>query len=369
MSAPGSALNFRSLLASVTTTRATLSAAIKKGVASEIARVASRLPFHPMTMRFGTRSIVRPSGISMQGQPALDLPPATEEITPFEIRVPQAALDDLKRRLEHTRWPEAETVQDWSQGVPLRKVQALVAYWRDQYDWRKFETRVNALPQFRTRLDGLGIHFIHVRSAHEDALPLLLTHGWPGSFREFLDVIGPLVDPTSFGGSAEDAFHVVIPSLPGFGFSDKPAEQGWNTARIARAWANLMQRLGYRRWVAQGGDWGAGITRELAVARPEGLVAAHVNFPYFVFRTEHPTNPTPAEIKVYADAARFEQDGTGYFSLLTTRPQTIGYALADSRSDRRRGSTRSFKPGRITREIRKMHCQWMRCSTTSHSTG
>lgn len=262
--------------------------------------------------------------------PALDLPPATEEITPFEIRVPQTALDDLKRRLEQTRWPEAETVQDWSQGVPLRKAQALVAYWRDQYDWRKFETRVNALPQFRTRLDGLGIHFIHVRSAHENALPLLLTHGWPGSFREFLDVIGPLVDPTSFGGSAEDAFHVVIPSLPGFGFSDKPTEQGWNTARIARAWANLMQRLGYRRWVAQGGDWGAGITRELAVARPEGLIAAHVNFPYFIFRAEHPANPTPAEAKAYADAARFEQDGAGYFNLLATRPQTIGYALADS---------------------------------------
>jgi pimeloyl-ACP methyl ester carboxylesterase len=162
------------------------------------------------------------------------------------------------------------------------------------------------------------------------AEPLLLTHGWPGSFHEFLDVIGPLVDPTSFGGSAEDAFHVVIPSLPEFGFSDKPAEQGWNTARIARAWASLMQRLGYRRWVAQGGDWGAGITRELAVARPEGLVAAHVNFAYFVFRAEHPTNPTPAEIKAYADAVRFEQDGAGYFSLLATRPQTIGYALADS---------------------------------------
>jgi hypothetical protein len=186
----------------------------------------------------------------------LVLPTATKDVTPFKIQVPQEALDDLKRRLASTRWPERETVRDWSQGVPLQKAQALIAYWRDMYDWRRFEARLNAFPQYRTQIDGLGIHFIHVRSPHRNALPIILTHGWPGSVVEFMEIIGPLSDPTRYGGREEDAFHVVVPSLPGFAFSDKPVETGWDVNRIARAWATLMQLLGYDRWVAQGGDWG-----------------------------------------------------------------------------------------------------------------
>ena len=201
----------------------------------------------------------------------IDLPATTKDVTPFEVHVPQAALDDLKRRLASTRWPEQETVGDWSEGVPLQKAQALVAYWRDKYDWRRFEARINAFAQYRTQIDGVGIHFIHVRSPQQNALPIILTHGWPGSVVEFMEVIGPLSDPARYGGKAEDAFHIVVPSLPGFGFSDKPVETGWDVNRIARAWATLMPRLGYERWVAQGGDWGAGVTHALAHQRPPGL--------------------------------------------------------------------------------------------------
>ena len=184
----------------------------------------------------------------------LSIPAATKDIVPFKVDVPQAALDDLKERLANTRWPDKETVTDWSQGVPLTKAQSLVEYWRDKYDWRRFEARINAFPQYRTQIDGLGIHFIHVRSPRRNALPIILTHGWPGSVVEFMEIIGPLSDPTRYGGPAEDAFHVVVPSLPGFAFSDKPAETGWGVNRIALAWGTLMQRLGYKRWVAQGGD-------------------------------------------------------------------------------------------------------------------
>src|SRR6202045_1681046 len=181
---------------------------------------------------------------SGRNAPLLVLPAATKDVTPFKVHVPQAALDDLKRRLAATRWPERETVGDWSQGVPLQKAQALVAYWRDKYDWRRFEARINAFPQYRTQIDGLGIHFIHVRSPQQNALPIILTHGWPGSVVEFMEVIGPLSDPTRPGGRAEDAFDVVVPSLPGFGFSDQPVETGWDVTRTARAWATLMPRLG-----------------------------------------------------------------------------------------------------------------------------
>src|SRR6266850_4410905 len=259
----------------------------------------------------------------------LSLPTATKDIIPFKVDVPQAALDDLKERLAKTRWPERETVGDWSQGVPLQKAQALVAYWRDKYDWRRFEARINAFPQYRTQIDGVGIHFIHMRSPQQNALPIILTHGWPGSVVEFMEVIGPLSDPTRYGGRAEDAFHVVVPSLPGFAFSDKPAETGWEVNRIARAWATLMQRLGYDRWVAQGGDWGAGVTHALAKQRPQGLVAAHVNW-QFVFPEKLPENPTPAERKAIDRAAWFSNDQAGYFREHATRPQTIGYPLADS---------------------------------------
>ena len=266
---------------------------------------------------------------SAEKAPLLVLPAATEEVKPFTVHVPEAALNDLKRRLASTRWPERETVGDWSQGVPLQKAQALVAYWRDKYDWRRFEARINAFPQYRTQIDGVGIHFIHMRSPQQNALPIILTHGWPGSVVEFMEVIGPLSDPTRYGGRAEDAFHVVVPSLPGFAFSDKPVETGWGVNRIARAWATLMPRLGYERWVAQGGDWGAGVTHALAHQRPQGLIAAHVNW-QFVFPEKLPENPTPAERKAIDRAALFTNDQSGYFREQGTRPQTIGYPLADS---------------------------------------
>src|ERR1700757_4760262 len=266
---------------------------------------------------------------SAEKAPLLVLPAATKEVTLFKVHVPEAALNDLKRRLAYTRWPERETVGDWSQGVPLQKAQALVAYWRDKYDWRRFEARINAFSQYRTQIDGVGIHFIHVRSPHQNALPIILTHGWPGSVVEFMEVIGPLSDPTRYGGRAEDAFHVVVPSLPGFAFSDKPVETGWDVNRIARAWATLMQLPGYDRWVAQGGDWGAGVTHALALQRPQGLTAAHVNW-QFVFPEKLPDNPTPAERRAIDRAAWFATDQSGYFREHATRPQTIGYPLADS---------------------------------------
>ena len=259
------------------------------------------------------------------------LQPATEALTPFRVRVPQAALDDLKRRLAGVRWPERETVTDWSQGVPLGKAQALIAYWRDRYDWRRFEAQLNAYPQFRTRVDGLGIHFLHVQSRHENALPLLITHGWPGSIVEFMKIIGPLTDPTRYGGTAEDAFHLVIPCLPGFGFSDKPAENGWDAVRIAKAWGALMQRLGYSKWVAQGGDWGSAVTHALGHLRPIGLVAAHVNWP-LVFPKQLPANPSSDEKLAMDAAAAFNSDQSGYFKEQSTRPQTVAYGLADSPS-------------------------------------
>lgn len=257
------------------------------------------------------------------------LPQAGDDIQPFRVDVPQDAIDDLKRRLQNTRFPEAETAEGWVQGVPLDQAKALVAYWRDQYDWRRFEAEINAFPQFRTRIDGLGIHFLHVRSRHENALPIILTHGWPGSVVEFLKVIGPLTDPEAHGGRAEDAFHVVVPSMPGFGWSDKPAETGWTVVRTAQAWGTLMQRLGYRRWVAQGGDWGSGVTHALGHVRPAGLAAAHVNWP-LVFPATLPASPTPEEKAAIDAAARFADDQFGYFKEQATRPQTIGYALADS---------------------------------------
>jgi pimeloyl-ACP methyl ester carboxylesterase len=257
------------------------------------------------------------------------LPPATADVVPFKVHVPQAALEDLKKRLGDTRWPEKEPVTDWSQGVPLAKARALIEYWRDRYDWRRFEARANSFPHFRTRIDGLGIHFIHARSSHPNAMPIIFTHGWPGSFVEFLEVIGPLTEPTRFGGNADHAFHVVIPSLPGFAFSDKPSETGWEVERIAKAWVTLMRRLGYERWVAQGGDWGSGVTHALAHLRPPGLIAAHVNWP-FVFPPKMPENPTPAEKRAFERAAWFQGEQSGYFREQATRPQTIGYAVADS---------------------------------------
>jgi len=259
------------------------------------------------------------------------LPAATNDVTPFKVHVAQAALDDLKKKLANARWPDKEPVTDWSQGVPLAKAQALVEYWRNRYDWRRVQSTLNGLPQFRTQIDGLGIHFIHVRSKHENALPVILTHGWPGSILEFLEVIGPLVDPMAHGGKADDAFHVVIPSLPGFGFSDKPTEPGWRLPRIASAWAVLMTRLGYSRYVAQGGDWGAGVTSWMARQRSSGLAAIHLNLPIlFPPPPPPPGGYTAAEQQALDHLGKYASDAAGYASIQGTRPQTLGYGLADS---------------------------------------
>jgi epoxide hydrolase len=252
------------------------------------------------------------------------------ELTPFRVEVADEDLRDLRERLRRTRWPEAETVGDRSQGVPLDYLRELCAYWADGYDWRATEARLNRLPQFRTPIDGLGIHFVHVRSPHPDALPLVLTHGWPGSVVEFLKVIGPLADPTAHGGNAGDAFHVVCPSLPGYGFSDKPAESGWNVERIARAWVQLMERLGYRRYGAQGGDWGTSVSTIMAQQHPERIVGIHLTPPLAPpdpATFDDLTERERAALAALEHAAEWE---SGYSQEHATRPQTIGYALVDS---------------------------------------
>ncbi len=202
-----------------------------------------------------------------------------ERIDPFRIDIPDEELTDLQRRLRATRWPDPETPNDWSQGIPLVYVQEVCQYWAETYDWRATEARLNRLPQFRTQLDGLGIHFLHIQSPHDNALPLVMTHGWPGSIVEFLKVIGPLSDPTAYGGDAADAFHVVCPTLPGYGFSDKPTAPGWNVERVARAWSQLMPRLGYNKYVAQGGDWGAAVTTAIGLQDTENCLGIHLNMP------------------------------------------------------------------------------------------
>jgi len=259
----------------------------------------------------------------------LQLPEATDQVRLFHISVPQETIDDLRARLRATRFPNQQPVKDWSQGVPLAHAKSLVEYWESGYDWRRFETELNSFPNFRTSIDGLGIHFIHVRSPHPDALPIVLTHGWPGSIVEFMKIIRPLTNPTEHGGRAQDAFHVVVPSLPGFGFSDKPTKAGWNLPRIASAWSLLMQRLSYKRWVAQGGDWGAGVTTALGHLVPPGLAGIHLNW-QFVFPTEMPEHLSFEEQRAVDGAKRFLGDGNGYFRQQATRPQTIGYALSDS---------------------------------------
>jgi pimeloyl-ACP methyl ester carboxylesterase len=252
-------------------------------------------------------------------------------IRPFEVHVPGQDLTDLQRRLTATRWPGQELVADRSQGVQLATIQALVNYWGTGYDWRACEAKLNALPQFTTEIDGLVIHFIHVKSRHEGALPLIITHGWPGSVLEMLGVIGPLTDPTAHGGSAEDAFDLVVPSLPGYGFSGEPAEAGWDPGRIARAWAELMNRLGYTRYVAQGGDQGAAVTDAMGRQAPQGLAGIHLNFLREALGNAGGL-PADSEEERAALAAinTFRTSGSGYFLEQATRPQTIGYALLDS---------------------------------------
>ena len=251
------------------------------------------------------------------------------EIRPFQLDVPKDALEDLRRRIEATRLPSKELVKDRSQGVQLATIHELATYWATEYDWRKAEARLNALPQFTTEIDGVNIHFIHVRSRHENALPLIMTHGWPGSVIEMIDSVGPLTDPTAHGGSAEDAFHLVLPSLPGYGFSSEPIEVGWDLGRTARAWAELMRRLGYTRYVAQGGDVGAGVTDTMGRQGPEGLIGIHTNLLVPALGGAMPTD-TEEERAAAAQIATFGQSGNGYFVEMATRPQTIGYALLDS---------------------------------------
>jgi pimeloyl-ACP methyl ester carboxylesterase len=252
-------------------------------------------------------------------------------IGPFRVDVPEERIDDLRRRIAATRWPGKELVADRSQGVQLAATQELARYWLDEYDFGRVEARLNALPQFVTEIDGVDVHFIHVRSSHEDALPLIMTHGWPGSVIEQIDTVGPLADPTAHGGSAEDAFHLVLPSLPGYGFSSQPAELGWDLGRVARAWAELMKRLGYTRYIAQGGDVGAGVTDAMARLGPEGLIGIHTNL--LVPALNDPAAlPADSEQEQAALAAikTFQTSGNGYFVEQATRPQTIGYALLDS---------------------------------------
>jgi pimeloyl-ACP methyl ester carboxylesterase len=251
------------------------------------------------------------------------------DIRSFQVDVPKEELDELRRRIAATRWPSKELVEDRSQGVQLATLRELARFWETDYDWRKAEARLNALPQFKTEIDGVDIHFIHVRSRHENALPLIMTHGWPGSVIEMLETIGPLTDPTAHGGRAEDAFHLVLPSLPGYGFSGEPAELGWNAGRVAQAWAELMKRLGYTRYVAQGGDVGALVTDLMGRQAPEGLLGIHMNLLVTVL-----AGPQPAESEQERAAAEqvatFRESGFGYFLEMATRPQTIGYALLDS---------------------------------------
>lgn len=247
----------------------------------------------------------------------------------FTFHAGQDVLDDLKRRLSYARWPEREASSGWSQGVPEARHRVWMDYWRSGYDWRRCEAALNGLGQYRARIDGLGIHFLHIRSPHDDALPLIISHGWPGSVLEFLKIIRPLTDPTAHGGKAEDAFHLVIPSLPGFAFSDKPATRGWNAQRIAVAWAMLMQHLGYRRYVAQGGDWGALVTTAMAQRRSPGLIAIHLNFPQ-VIPDRIPAVLSVEERRAIEEMASFEENHFGFFIEQQTRPQTIGYALTDS---------------------------------------
>ncbi|MBG6063918.1 epoxide hydrolase family protein [Micromonospora ureilytica] len=271
--------------------------------------------------------------------------PGTTEIRQFSVDIPQADLDDMKRRIKATRWPDKETVDDQSQGVPLATIQAVARYWEKEYDWRKVEARMNSVPQFMTAIDGVDIHFIHVRSKHEDALPLIVTHGWPGSIIEQMKIIEPLTDPTAHGGSASDAFHLVIPSLPGHGFSGKPTEAGWNPQKIATAWTELMKRLGYNRFVAQGGDWGAVIVDQMGIQAPPELLGIHTNMPGAVppeidllFQGDTtgannamgslPSGLSDDEMRA-TEEVNYVWKHVAYALMMATRPQTLT-GLADS---------------------------------------
>jgi pimeloyl-ACP methyl ester carboxylesterase len=291
-------------------------------------------PNHAQTMATSDADAVVVAAAPETSQAAED-----RSIRPFSVQVPQAALDDLRRRIAATRWPDRETVADQSQGAQLAKLQELVRYWGSGYDWRKVEAKLNGLPQFVTTIDGVDIHFIHVRSRHKNALPVIVTHGWPGSVIEQLKIIGPLTDPTAQGGRAEDAFDIVIPSLPGYGFSGKPTVTGWDPDHIARAWADLMKRLGYTRYVAQGGDWGAPISGAMARQAPAGLLGIHLNLPATVppeVAAALAGGPAPAGLSdqeravLEALMANAKKGNLAYFVMMTARPQTVGYGATDS---------------------------------------
>ncbi len=280
-----------------------------------VAGAASLLPAHPVAAATG------------------------DVIRPFRVNVPEADLVDLRRRVMATRWPDRETVMDRSQGVQLARLQELMRYWGTDYDWRKIEAKLNAFPQFVTTIDALDVHFIHVRSRHPNALPLIITHGWPGSIMELLKVIDPLTDPTAHGGRAEDAFDLVIPSIPGFGFSGKPMGTGWDPDHVAQAWVELMRRLGYSRYVAQGGDWGAPISTAMARQNPAGLLGIHVNLPATlppdIQKAINNGEPAPAglsdvEKMAFDSVSDFSRKRRGYAVMMGTRPQTVGYGLTDS---------------------------------------
>jgi pimeloyl-ACP methyl ester carboxylesterase len=281
------------------------------------------------------------AAMSAASYPAFRTLAATDDaIRPFRVNIPDEALFDLCRRIAATRWPDRETVNDQSQGIQLAKLQELVRYWGTDYDWRKAEAKLNALPQFITTIDGVDIHFIHVPSRHPNAMPLIMTHGWPGSVLELLRTVGPLTDPTAHGGRTEDAFHLVMPSMPGYAFSGKPKEPGWGTDRIARAWAELMKRIGYTRYVAQGGDWGSPVSTAMARLAPPGLLGIHINLPAVVppevAAVLAAGGPAPAGLSD-KERATFEElsasakkGNRSYALMMGTRPQTIGYGLADS---------------------------------------
>ena len=249
---------------------------------------------------------------------------------PFTVDIPQKAIDDLHTRIDLVRWPERETVDGWQQGVPLAEAKRVVDYWRNSYDWRRCEDQLNSYDNFLAEIDGLDIHFMHVRSAHEDALPLMLTHGWPGSIVEFLKVIDPLTNPTAHGGSASDAFHLVIPSLPGYGFSGKPTRHGWTVQRTADAWDVLMKGLGYDRYIAQGGDWGSAVTSAMALQNPQSLLAIHLNMLVASPSPEQAADPTPREKELMERIGLWSKQGRGYSEEQSTKPQTLAYSLVDS---------------------------------------
>lgn len=252
------------------------------------------------------------------------------EIQTFKIDIPGSEIEDLKQRLNNARWPEPETVDDWSQGVPIKYHQEFCAYWANEYDWYKTQDRLNGFAQFKTELDGLDIHFIHVKSSHENAKPMIITHGWPGSIVEFHKIIEPLAEPTKHGGTSDDAFHVVCPSLPGYGFSGKPDATGWGVPRIAEAWDNLMTRLGYNEYYAQGGDWGSAVTTAIGIQNKGNCTAIHVNMPSAGATKQAKENPDEADKIAMAGAAFYQQWDSGYSKQQSTRPQTLGYGLADS---------------------------------------